>query len=33
MWAIMLYVQPDIVETLVRRLGIAAHDLDSYGAL
>ena len=33
MWAITLYVQPDIIETLVRRLGIAAHDLDSYGAL
>jgi aminoglycoside phosphotransferase (APT) family kinase protein len=31
LWAITLYVQPDIIETLVRRLGIAVHDLDSFG--
>jgi hypothetical protein len=32
LWAITLYVHPDIIETLVRRLGIAAHDLDSFRA-
>ncbi|HZP30933.1 MAG TPA: phosphotransferase [Acidimicrobiia bacterium] len=33
MWAITLFVHPAIIETLVRRLGIAAHELDSFGAL
>ena len=33
MWAITLYVHPDIIETLVRRLGIAVDDLDSFGLL
>ena len=33
LWAITLFVHPDIIETLVRRLGIAVHELDSFGAL
>ena len=28
-----VYVHPDIIETLVRRLGIAVDDLDSFGLL
>jgi len=33
LWAITLFVHPDIIETLVRRLGIAAHEHDSFGLL
>jgi hypothetical protein len=33
LWAITLFVQPDIIETLVRRLGTAAHEHDSFGLL
>jgi hypothetical protein len=33
LWAITLFVQPDIIETLLRRLGTAAHEHDSFGLL
>ena len=32
LWAITLFVQPDIIEALLHRLGSAAHDLESYAA-
>ena len=33
LWAITLFVQPDIIEALLHRLGSAAHDLESYAAI
>jgi hypothetical protein len=33
LWAITLFVQPDIIEALLHRLGTAAHDLDTYAAI
>ena len=33
LWAITLFVQPDIIEALLHRLGSAALDLESYAAL
>ena len=33
LWAITLYVKPDIIAALLRRLGTAVLELDSYGAI
>jgi hypothetical protein len=33
LWAITQYVQPDIIAALLRRLGTAAHELESYKAV
>jgi len=33
LWAITLFVHPDIIEALLHRLGSAAHDLETYAAI
>ncbi len=33
LWAITMYVKPDIIAALLRRLGTAASELESYAAL